>query len=121
MILQASTVRGFIARCNSDIDSGIIAGHHSNNKKYDKVIMINWARNKLVFSLARTIGKIILDKINITQGPAMRVTEFTQVINEIENQAVIESHVGRITHSKRGRSNPLVIYTNNNRREQVRN
>ena len=83
--------------------------------------MASRARNKLVFSMARTIGKIILDKINITQGPAMRVTEITQVINEIENQAVIESHVGRNADLKRARSNPLLIYMNNNGQEHVRN
>jgi hypothetical protein len=83
--------------------------------------MINWARNKLVFGMARSIGKIILNKINITQGSAMRTTEFSQVINEIENQAVIESHVGRNTNSKLGRSNPLLIYMSNNGREQARN
>ena len=95
--------------------------HISESRKYDKETMINWARNKLVFGMARSIGKIILNKINITQGSAMRTTEFSQVINEIENQAVIESHVGRNTNSKLGRSNPLLIYMSNNGREQARN
>ena len=40
----------------------------------------------------------------------MRQTEIAQAINEIENQAAIERNGGRNTNSKRGQSNPLLIY-----------